>query len=550
MSLRSKVVGMLLGVFILYVFAAWLVLTLIHTPAYHSLENHNATDQLRRVHEFIAAESADVELLVMDWAEWDDIMYYVQGDYEEFYTDNLADGYLGELGMSFALLVDTDHQRIWAQAFSADEPVMPFESVFPDGIPQDSILFRPDEPDEQVSGLVNTAMGPAIVSSAAIFWSDGTGPAGGHMVAGKLLDSDRMEVISHTLLSSIDLMSVNPTLIPDVFRPALEELTTGDKSYSLLKQDESVYALKMLRDIYGLPLALLRVRNHADISKLGSRTLRITISMLVVAAVILTLTLWLILKGMLLIPLEHLTAVLRGVGDEEANSNVNGHLLSTVKRLKDSKGSISQRKDEIGELMSAFDDLSSSLHEATNRVWRIAHLDGLTGLANRRVVMERLHGFEAENPRKDDIAVLFIDLDNFKNVNDQLGHKAGDQLLVEVASRIRLAVGLDKEAIGGEGNSAHNTIARIGGDEFVVLIALGEDRKIPEKVAEKIVSLVAAPYLIQGAECIIGACVGVALFPEDADNIDGVLAKADSAMYAAKQAGKNTWRRYSPGPST
>jgi len=547
MSLRSKVVGALLGVFILYVLAAWLVLALFHTPAFNSLENHNATNQLRRVHEFMATESSDVDLLVIDWAEWDEMMMFVLGDHEEFYDNNLAEGYLGELGMSFGLIVDAQRRPVWAQAFSEDDDVVPFERLFPDGISQDSKLFTPDEVNEQVSGLIDTELGPAIVSSAAIFWSDGTGPPGGHMIAGKLLDASRMAAIANTLLSTVDLISVNSSAVPAVFRQALIELEAGEKIYSLVKQNDYIYALKMLRDINNQPLAFLRVRSEADISSLGAHTLRITISMLVVAALILTLTLWFVLKAMLLQPIERLTAILRGEGKEKTIDGVDGNLLTTVQRLTDSKGSISQRNDEIGELVSAFDDLSQSLLDATNSVWRIAHQDGLTGLANRRVVMERFDRVIASIDNKDVIAVLFIDLDNFKNVNDQMGHEAGDQLLIEVALRIRSAVFWGDATADDTDDNEYTTVARIGGDEFVVLITPEKHRQAPDELAARIVRTVSAPYVIQDTECFIGACVGLAVFPQDADTIDGILAKADTAMYEAKQHGKNTWRRYGLG---
>lgn len=545
MSLRSKVIGALLGVFVLYVLAAWLVLAFVHTPAFDSLERSNASDQLLRVHEFIEAESADLDLLVVDWAEWDEMMTFVRGENEQFYEDNLADGYLRELGMSFGAIVDMEGRQIWGQAYTEEGISSSLEYLFPGGIPKDSRLVSPIKFNEQVSGLIGTAQGPAIVSSAAILWSDRTGPAGGHMIAGKLLDADRMENIGHTVLSSIDLLPVNLEAVPQAFRQAFNELVVGEKQYSMVKQGEHLYSLKLLRDIENQQLALLRVRGQADISMLGARTLRITIIMLVVAALVLTLTLWFALKGMLLLPIEHLTAVLRGKDDTEQTVQDGGYLLSTMQRLTDSRGSISQRNDEIGELISAFDDLSSSLRDATTSVWRIAHFDGLTGLANRRLIMERLRCAIENSHAQQHVSVLFIDLDDFKIVNDQHGHETGDQLLIEVASRIRSVVCADNFTIDLKDDHSGDLVARIGGDEFVVLLTTGEIPEYANDIAERIVESVAAPYLIDGMHCHIGACVGLAIFPEDASNLNSILASADAAMYQAKRSGKNTWRRYS-----
>lgn len=549
MSLRGKVVGTLLGVFILYVLAAWLVLKFIHTPAFDTLENTTASNQIRRVHEFIETERTDVDLLAGDWAEWDDMMQFVRGENDEFYNDNLAGGYLGELGMSFGVIVDMEGRQIWGQAYPVDGPSTSLEYLFPDGVPQDSALLNLGEFNDHVSGLIDTAQGPAIVSSAAILWSSGEGPPGGYMIAGKLLDTNRMERIGHTVLSTIDLLALDHDAVPQEFRQAHNELIVDGKSFSMVKQDNYLYTLKLLHDIEGQNLGILRVRGPADISALGAHTLRITILTLIVAALIVTLTLWIVLKGMLLLPIERLTAILRGVGDERSAEEGGGNLLSTVRHLTNSRGSISQRNDEIGELIGAFDDLSSSLQGATNSVWRIAHLDGLTGLANRRLIMERLSRAIAPEQDMRKGAVMFIDLDDFKIVNDQLGHEAGDQLLIEVASRIQSVVGTDNCVIGPDDEVFNNLVARIGGDEFVVLLVTGQIPEHANDIAGRLVESIAAPYVISGEQCVIGACVGLAVFPEDADDLNGIIANADAAMYEAKRAGKNTWRRYVPGLS-
>ncbi|MFK7853901.1 MAG: diguanylate cyclase [Granulosicoccus sp.] len=549
MSLRSKVVGTLLGVFVLYVLAAWLVLAFIHTPAFNSLENSNASDQLLRVQEFIEAERADVDLLVTDWSEWDDLMLFARGENDEFQDENLAEGYLRDLGMSFGIIVDMEGQPIWSQAYPTGEEITSIDYLFPSGIDQDSGLLSPVEFDEHVSGLVATAQGPAIVSSAAILWSNAEGPPGGHMIAGKLLDASRLETISQTVLSTIDLLPVESKDIPQEFREAFNKLDTGEQSQAMVKQGDQLYSLKILNDIEERKLALLRVSSQANISILGTQTLRTTITMLIVAALVLTLTLWMVLKGMLLLPIEHLTTVLRGVDGEQTGDGREEYLHSTMRRLTNSRGSISQRNDEIGELISAFDDLSSSLQDATTSVWRIAHLDGLTGLANRRLIMERLNRAITSSQGKQEVAVLFIDLDDFKIVNDRLGHEAGDQLLMEVASRLRYATGTDDCTVGPEDEIVDNMVARIGGDEFVVLLTSAEHPEYATEIAEKIVQSVATPYYINDTECLIGACVGVAVFPEDANDLNGILANADTAMYEAKRAGKNTWRRYRPDMS-
>ena len=396
--------------------------------------------------------------------------------------------------------------------------------------------------------MIETAQGIAIISSGAILWNSGKGPPGGHFIAGKLLNAERMDIISRTMLTPIDILSVKPSSLPQQFHQALNELSSGNKEYVIVRQDNTIFALTLLQDIAGKQLGLLRVAIPADISILGTKTLHTTISTLVIAALILTLTLWIALKGILLIPIEHLTAILKGREKEHAAAGSGEYLLSTIQHLADSRGQISKRKDEIGELISAFDDLSSSLHEASTNIWRVAHIDGLTDLANRRLFMEHLaRGIDIIDSNTHQLTVMFIDLDDFKIINDQYGHDVGDKVLIEVANRLQSVVGTDNDFINPDYDYSRNLVGRIGGDEFVVLIPSEQHSQHPENIASKIVSTIATPIIAGGNQCYIGACIGLAAYPEDAVDLSDLLIKADTAMYEAKRAGKSCWRSYEPG---
>jgi len=135
------------------------------------------------------------------------------------------------------------------------------------------------------------------------------------------------------------------------------------------------------------------------------------------------------------------------------------------------------------------------------------------------------------NNRK--FAVLFIDLDHFKVINDTLGHEAGDKLLREMGTRIRDTV------------RTSDVVARLSGDEFVVLVQeVGESDQV-ETVAHKILSTVIEPMVINGQECQVSASVGISMYPADAQTEQSLMKNADIAMYHAKEAGKNTFKFYS-----
>ena len=179
--------------------------------------------------------------------------------------------------------------------------------------------------------------------------------------------------------------------------------------------------------------------------------------------------------------------------------------------------------------VALFADISErKAHE--ERIDYLARHDALTGLPNRRLLEDRMGKLLATARRGDHgVALLLIDLDRFKQVNDSLGHQVGDQLLVEVARRLNACVR------GGD------TVARLGGDEFVVLLAGIADPRDIVPVAEKIRAALARPVTV-GMHCLhTSPSIGISLYPGDSGDLDGLLQAADIAMYQVKAAGRNAW---------
>jgi diguanylate cyclase (GGDEF)-like protein/PAS domain S-box-containing protein len=188
--------------------------------------------------------------------------------------------------------------------------------------------------------------------------------------------------------------------------------------------------------------------------------------------------------------------------------------------------------DDDGKVVGCF-SMSSDITQhklAEERIQRVAHHDSLTGLPNRLLFKDRLDqaiSLARRNSRQ--LALLYLDLDKFKPVNDTLGHAAGDELLREVAARIRRQV---RES---------DTVARVGGDEFTVILHDIGRREDAQAVAGKIVAAVAAPFELGSAKhrVDIGTSIGIAVYPQDAQAADALVTAADAAMYRAKQAGAN-----------
>ena len=201
------------------------------------------------------------------------------------------------------------------------------------------------------------------------------------------------------------------------------------------------------------------------------------------------------------------------------------HEAVTITPLTDEHG-------KITHYISSGKDITESI-QTQERLHHLAHHDALTGLPNRVLFVERLkHALQRAERRKRSVAVLFLDMDRFKIVNDTLGHEAGDRLLQAMAARLHACV--------REGD----TVARFGGDEFAGFLS---DVASPEDVAivvSKFLDALAPPFMIDGHELFISGSIGISLYPEDGTDTQTLMKNADSAMYRAKQMGGNTSEFY------
>lgn len=185
----------------------------------------------------------------------------------------------------------------------------------------------------------------------------------------------------------------------------------------------------------------------------------------------------------------------------------------------------------LGVLVSAHD--ITALQTAQSQLERIAHHDPLTGLPNRillDIILQR--SLKQANREGGQVAVMFIDLDRFKAINDSLGHAAGDEVLRQAASRL----------LGALRDS--DSLARVGGDEFVAVLTGVKDPANLSQVASKLMDAVSRPFELGGEQAQLSCSIGISLYPDDAGSADELLTNADTAMYEAKEQGRNDWRFY------
>lgn len=215
------------------------------------------------------------------------------------------------------------------------------------------------------------------------------------------------------------------------------------------------------------------------------------------------------------------------------NKRKNGEIYPerlTIGVVRDAAGA-------VGHYVGVFSDISE-LKRSQERLDFLAHHDPLTNLPNRLLFNHRLkHSIELAQRNRRQLAVVFIDLDHFKNVNDTLGHDLGDELLKRVAEDLNVHV------------RKSDTLARIGGDEFILLLDDIEAPRYAGAIAEKFLDLLSRTFMISGHEIIVSASIGVSFFPSDGLDVNTLVKNADTAMYFAKTHGRNSYHFYAPAMS-
>ncbi len=191
---------------------------------------------------------------------------------------------------------------------------------------------------------------------------------------------------------------------------------------------------------------------------------------------------------------------------------------------------------------------------AEDKIRHLANFDALTGLPNRRQLIWRTErALEHARRLSHQVALLLIDLDRFKVINDTLGHGAGDELLMEVARRLRSCVRHSDqvmesslEAMGSRSHRTLEAVGRLGGDEFVALLPEVGDERDAERVAGRILDLMREPIFVGGQECFVTASVGIAIYPRDGVSVADLMRNSDVAMYSVKSMGRNSALLYRP----
>lgn len=314
------------------------------------------------------------------------------------------------------------------------------------------------------------------------------------------------------------VLTGHQALGPEPFRRLLKGVAeAGAVSLPLAGQATVAYGLEL--DGQFLLFAAHSLAN----SERAGRVLGVQVILVTLGAVLLaTMLLFGVLRYLLVRPLDRLSVAARAIGAGNLDHPIGVH-----------------SRDEVGLLADTFRDMCENLKESSRQISFLADHDSLTGLPNRSMFREFLtHAIAHARRSGERLALLFLDIDDFKKINDSIGHPAGDELLQRFAEQL-------SSRLREEDFVSRSNVARLGGDEFLVMLSDVGTPYDAGKVAARVVRPFAEPVVLADQEFLISASVGISVYPEDGQDCDTLIRNADAAMYHAKRLGKGDYQFFS-----
>jgi len=347
-SLQQKVSIVLLAVMGALAVLSFIVLKEVVSPAFDELELSEAQTNLNRAGKAIANDLENLSAITGDWGLWDDAYSYVTGQYPGFEDSNLDRPTLTNLDLAMLAVYDVDGNLIWGQVDGGESAGdLSVLGILDPGTPTADHLITHTDLQGQTDGLINTGLGPMLISSWPVIRSNGTGPIVGTMIMGQSLDDDRLARLRERTEVILDWRAIERNV--DTSATLQEPLIgVGTRSVRHASKKDEIVSSGIMLDLFNAPVLSLEVRTPRQISALGQRTVNGALLFLALAGLIVSVVAWLFLRSVIVLPLESLSRHITGI-------RKSGDLSQ---RIND------DRVDEIGSLSNEFDKLAEELHEA------------------------------------------------------------------------------------------------------------------------------------------------------------------------------------------
>ena len=538
-SIRTRFIGIMAVMLILTAGMVYLILHTVMHDKINILEDKYIIENVERTKKEIFKEIEVLDTIVMDWAVWDNSYQFMIDKNPEYIKANLSEDTLNNLKINIMLFIDNKGNLVHGEGYDLQKKEsVPIDEALLKYI-KDHSLLQNNDVKYRKSGIV-TLNGKDLIllSICPILTSAGEGPINGYIVLGANFTEKKIADIGEELSSEIKL-----TFLKDFEYDRKFFDLKDDKIQIDAVSDQKIIGRAFLDDIDGKHLLLLSIEKNRDINNIGEAGIKATLWLLLGLFFLFAIIITVILDRGILLRFQELSNDIRKIGEGKDLSvrlkrqNIDDELTDVSNEINGMLGALERSQLFLSKSESALKKAIEKLqdevleHEKTQeQIKYIAYHDTLTGLPNRNLLNELLvHSITLAERNNKCMAVLFLDIDGFKMINDSKGHGMGDQILQEVAERLLKTL------------RKSDVIARHGGDEFIVIIEELDNCSGVELIANKIINCFQEPFHLENQDYFLTTSVGVAVYPADGQTPDMLIKNADIAMYKAKENGKNQY---------
>jgi diguanylate cyclase (GGDEF)-like protein len=481
------------------------------------LERRDTEKSVRLARNWIAGQTPAMGATAVSYGAWTPTYRFIVDHDRRYVESYMRDVDIDSLKIDFMVFIDESGRIVYAKYL---DPQTRHARPLPKGL-REYLLSRPaafdfSDPFTSTNGVVGLPEGTVALGAAPIVTSQSKGPIRGTLVAGRFLSEKDKETLAKAIGLDATWYSVATTGLPADVRSALDRVVGGGELVEPV-DDSTVVGYGVLDGLGKKPAVVVKVDLERTIVAQGRAVLNYTVVGLVIFIVVSIIALLIVLNTSVLSRLARLSQRVMEIGASEEPAGrveIGG-------------------EDEVARLATSINGMLAALDRSRQELVEMATHDPLTHVFNRRRFEEELSRELAEQERLGHGgALLWFDLDNFKDINDEFGHRVGDAVLVRFADALR------------EQMRRYSTLGRLGGDEFVMVIP-GADEEEALRAAQRLLDqLGSRTYTVARHEIQLSTSIGVALFPRDGTTVEELLARADTAMYEAKRAGRGRVTSY------
>lgn len=501
LSIRFNAIVHIAGFFLLVGFIVFLVMRLFAFRGAEDLDRNQALLQVQRIRDGFNFTAEAMQQTANDWSKWDETFYYVEGTNPTFIDQNIYVESLQSIHMDMVLIYSLSGELIYQQHFDFEN--MTSKDIQPSMISEILMIDQliSDDPNHELSGLISFDETLFIFALSPIMRSDYQGEVNGALIFIRQVDDELIESLGH-------VVGLPFSILPH------DDLSVSDPIHMIRLQHNQMMIRGLIFDINDQNNLMVELIVLFESSFIINQAIEmVTRFVVIILVVFLFLMIW-TLDRQLFKRIHRITENIK-----ELNHKNDIHLRVNVDR----------RQDEITYIGNEINNLLDKLELSYEEINVLAFSDYLTNTHNRVSFYRKVEDLLLiENQQ---LSIFLLDLDGFKEINDTYGHDIGDEVLVEVAKRIKSVI------------HPSGILSRTGGDEFLICYP-SIDLELLSQIATNIIHHIALPIKIETYEISVAVSIGISMHPNDGQTVKILVKKADMAMYQAKNLGKNQFKMY------